>query len=179
VLVAGVDPLKVFLYHEGLARFATENYVVPNKDNIEDICMHLTNYAINKESEKFVFNEDKNNMSVGHKRSITAVLKLMQEKGVDVERLLVKIHQLIVKTLISGLSQLKFQYRSCQLENYRSDMCFEILGFDVILNEDLEPFLLEINYTPSFTTDTPLDETIKKNLIKDTLVLMEINKKFK
>lgn len=179
VLVAGLDPLKVFLYHEGLARFATENYVVPNKDNIEDICMHLTNYAINKESEKFVFNEDKNNMSVGHKRSITAVLKLMQEKGVDVERLLVKIHQLIVKTLISGLSQLKFQYRSCQLENYRSDMCFEILGFDVILNEDLEPFLLEINYTPSFTTDTPLDETIKKNLIKDTLVLMEINKKFK
>lgn len=179
VLVAGLDPMKVFLYHEGLARFATENYVVPNKDNIEDICMHLTNYAINKESEKFVFNEDKNNMSVGHKRSITAVLKLMQEKGVDVVRLLVKIHQLIVKTLISGLSQLKFQYRSCQLENYRSDMCFEILGFDVILNEDLEPFLLEINYTPSFTTDTPLDETIKKNLIKDTLVLMEINKKFK
>ena len=34
VLVAGVDPLKVYLYHEGLARFATETYVVPNKDNI-------------------------------------------------------------------------------------------------------------------------------------------------
>ena len=79
---------------------------------------------------------------------------------------------MIIKTMISGLSHLRFQYRSCQLDNYRSDMCFEILGFDVIFNEDLEPFLLEINYTPSFSTDTPLDENIKKNLIKDTLKLM-------
>lgn len=31
---------------------------MPNKDNMEDICMHLTNYAINKDSDKFVFNSD-------------------------------------------------------------------------------------------------------------------------
>ena len=61
----------------------------------------------------------------------------MEERGVDLDELKKKIHQLIVKTLIAGLSQLKFQYRSCQLENYRSDMCFEILGFDVILTEEL------------------------------------------
>ena len=142
VLIAGVDPLRIYLYHEGLARFATESYVVPNKDNIEDVCMHLTNYAINKESDKFIFNEDENDMSVGHKRSITSVFKLMEENGVDIEQLKKKIHQMIVKTMISGLSHLKFQYRSCQLDNFRSDMCFEILGFDVILNEELEPFLL-------------------------------------
>lgn len=38
-------------------------------------------------------------------------------------------------------------------------------------------YLLEINHTPSFTTDTPLDELIKSNLIRDTLVLMNINPK--
>ena len=54
-------------------------------------------------------------------------------------------------------------------------MCFEVLGFDVLLNHKAEPCLLEINYTPSFTTDTPLDESIKFNLIHDTLVLMNIN----
>ena len=97
--------------------------------------MHLTNYAINKESDKFIFNEDEADMSIGHKRSITSVFKIMEEQGIDMNELRKKIHQLIVKTLISGLSQLRFQYRSCQLENYRSDMCFEILGFDVILTE--------------------------------------------
>lgn len=56
-------------------------------------------------------------------------------------------------------------------------MCFEILGFDVILDSHLRPWLLEINHTPSFTTDTPLDSLIKKNCIRDALVLMNINNK--
>lgn len=39
--------------------------------------------------------------------------------------------------------------------------------------------ILEVNYTPSFTTDTPLDTLIKENLIKDTLILMNITNKVK
>ena len=54
-------------------------------------------------------------------------------------------------------------------------MCFELLGFDVLLDAKLKPFLLEVNHTPSFTTDTPLDRKIKKNAIKDALMLMKIN----
>jgi tubulin polyglutamylase TTLL6/13 len=54
-------------------------------------------------------------------------------------------------------------------------MCFHILGFDIMLNEKFEPILLEVNHTPSFTTDTPLDQHIKYKLIKDTLILMNIN----
>lgn len=143
---------------------------------MEDICMHLTNYAINKESDKFIFNQDANDMGVGHKRSLESVFKTMRDKGVDTDVLKSKIQDIIVKTLISGLSHLKFQYRSCQPESYRGDMCFQLLGFDIIINDDLEPILLEINYTPSFSTDTPLDLNIKSSLIKDTLVLMQIDK---
>jgi tubulin polyglutamylase TTLL6/13 len=36
-------------------------------------------------------------------------------------------------------------------------MCFELLGFDVILDSNLKPFLLEVNHAPSFATDSPLD----------------------
>lgn len=39
-----------------MARFATEMYQEIDDDNIEDIYMHLTNYAINKHSEKYQFN---------------------------------------------------------------------------------------------------------------------------
>ena len=58
-------------------------------------------------------------------------------------------------------------------------MCYEILGLDVILDQNLKPYLLEVNHTPSFTTDTPLDKSIKKNLIRDTLLLLNINAKNK
>lgn len=49
--------------------------------------MHLTNYAINKESDKFVFNQDAKDMSVGHKRNLDAVFKIMGDKGADIPEL--------------------------------------------------------------------------------------------
>ncbi len=58
-------------------------------------------------------------------------------------------------------------------------MCFEILGFDIMLDENLRPYMIEVNHTPSFSTDTPLDSFIKKNVIKDALKLMNINTKTK
>ena len=48
VLVNGCDPLRVFVFREGLARFATEAYVTPFKGNMDNLFIHLTNYAINK-----------------------------------------------------------------------------------------------------------------------------------
>jgi len=60
-----------------------------------------------------------------------------------------------------------------------NDMCFEILGMDVLLDHKLKPYLIEVNHTPSFTTDTPLDKSIKKGLIRDTLLLLNVNGKSK
>lgn len=37
---------------------------------MEDTCMHLTNYAINKDNPKFIFNKNDKDMSKGHKRSL-------------------------------------------------------------------------------------------------------------
>jgi hypothetical protein len=51
-------------------------------------------------------------------------------------------------------------------------MCFEILGFDVLLDEKLKPWLIEINHAPSFATDTPFDWKIKKDSIADALQLL-------
>lgn len=58
VLLKSVNPLKIFVYKEGLARLATVKYKKPSKKNLGNMCMHLTNYAINKKNPKFVFNED-------------------------------------------------------------------------------------------------------------------------
>jgi len=53
VLVLGIDPLRIFLSKEGLARLSTKNYEEVTDDNLDDTLMHLTNYAINKNSHKF------------------------------------------------------------------------------------------------------------------------------
>jgi tubulin polyglutamylase TTLL6/13 len=58
-------------------------------------------------------------------------------------------------------------------------MCFELLGFDVILTADMKPMLLEVNHAPSFNTDSTLDYEIKKALFVDMFRLldMSINRK--
>jgi tubulin polyglutamylase TTLL6/13 len=48
-----------------------------------------------------------------------------------------------------------------------------------MLNHKLVPQIIEVNYTPSFTTDTPFDKVVKKNLIYDALKLLNINEKWK
>ncbi|MFN9898751.1 MAG: hypothetical protein ACK55Z_08165 [bacterium] len=70
-------------------------------------------------------------------------------------------------------------YRSCQPDDVENSMCFEILGFDVFLDEKLKPWILEVNHAPSFTTDSPLDFKIKKCLITDTLRLLNLSQQKK
>jgi tubulin polyglutamylase TTLL6/13 len=84
VLITSVNPLRIYLYEEGLARFATEPYEKANDDNLEQECIHLTNYAINKQYENFVFNTNEDEDNLGHKRSLTAVFATLEEQGVDI-----------------------------------------------------------------------------------------------
>ena len=55
-----------------------------------------------------------------------------------------KINDLIIKTFISGHPELSTTYKSCQHTNFKNNMCFEILGFDIILDYKLNPILLEV-----------------------------------
>ena len=53
VLLNGISPLRAYVYDEGLARFATAPYEPPNPRNLNNMFMHLTNYAINKNADNY------------------------------------------------------------------------------------------------------------------------------
>jgi tubulin polyglutamylase TTLL5 len=50
VAVTSYDPLIIYLYEEGMTRFATIKYDKSNR-NIKNQWMHLTNYSINKKNQ--------------------------------------------------------------------------------------------------------------------------------
>jgi len=52
VAVTSIDPLRVYVYREGLVRFATEKYS-QDPDSLKRRCMHLTNYSVNSKKEGF------------------------------------------------------------------------------------------------------------------------------
>jgi tubulin polyglutamylase TTLL6/13 len=49
------------------------------------------------------------------------------------------------------------------------------LGFDVILDAQLTPWLLEVNHAPSFATDSVLDYQIKSELFIDTFRMLSLS----
>jgi tubulin polyglutamylase TTLL6/13 len=179
VLVAGCDPMRVYVHREGLTRLATQPYLAPTGSNMDDMCMHLTNYAVNKLNPNFVFNEDEHTDDIGHKRSLTWTFEFLRSRGYDVDTLWRRICSVIMKTLAVAQPTLAHTYKSCQSDDVTNSMCFELLGFDVILNHNLKPYVLEVNLSPSLATESPLDKKIKRIVLADTLTLMNLSHRHK
>lgn len=178
VLVLSVDPLRIFLYDEGLVRFCTEPYSAPKSSNLDQVCMHLTNYALNKNNANFVANTDGvEGGDDGSKWALSAFYDYLSGEGHDVAKVKASINDVVVKTLISAQPLLAHNYRLCTAQHDDDDgfSCFELLGLDILLDWKLRPWLIEVNHSPSFTTDTPLDLEIKEALIEDTIALARID----
>ncbi|XP_069078760.1 tubulin polyglutamylase TTLL13 isoform X1 [Pleurodeles waltl] len=169
VLVTSCDPLRIFVYEEGLARFATMNYIEPSNNNLDDICMHLTNYAINKHNENFI----RDDVS-GSKRKLSTLNEWLKDHNYDTDKIWEDIEDVVIKTLIAAHPILKHNYRTCFPNHVAGSACFEILGFDILLDRKAKPWLLEVNHSPSFTTDSLMDREVKDSLLYDTLNLINL-----
>ena len=84
-----------------------------------------------------------------------------------------RIYDVILKTLACGESYVINSMKKRQL--YRLN-CFEVFGFDILVDSDLKPWLIEVNLSPSLSPDSPIDMTIKTNLLVDTFNLFGIKR---
>jgi len=90
---------------------------------------------------------------------------------VDFNKIMNRIKDLVIKTCIAHEPQISGTYSRC---NKNRNVCFEIFGFDILLDQNLKPHLLEINISPSLSSSSSLDKKIKTTLICDTLNLVGV-----
>ncbi|XP_076176739.1 tubulin polyglutamylase TTLL13-like isoform X2 [Ptiloglossa arizonensis] len=168
-LITSCDPLRVYVFNDGLVRFATSRYKEPTGHNTSNVFMHLTNYAVNKHSRMYVIDDE-----VGSKRKISTLNKWLVMKNIDVDELWRKIDEIIIKTILAGYPTLKHSYHTCFPMHDKTYACFELLGFDVLIDWKLKPYLLEVNHSPSFHTDAQIDKDIKEGLLMDTFEMLNL-----
>ncbi|XP_066044630.1 tubulin polyglutamylase TTLL5 isoform X2 [Chamaea fasciata] len=168
VLVTSYDPLVIYLYEEGLARFATVRYDHTPK-NIKNQFMHLTNYSVNKKSGDYVSSDDPEVEDYGNKWSMSAMLRYLKQEGKDTAALMASVEDLIIKTLVSAELSIA---SACKSFLSHRGSCFELYGFDVLIDDTLKPWLLEVNLSPSLACDSPLDLKIKASMLSDMFTLV-------
>lgn len=167
VLLTSIREPSIFMFNEGLVRMCAEPYEIPNEDNVKHTCKHLTNYAVNKHSAEYVFNTDMNAGDIGNKRNFRFFNRWLEANGHSSALFWERTSLLIGKTIFAAQPQICQVYNSCFPRYNEGYTCFEVLGFDVLVDHKMKPWLMEINHTPSFMTDTPLDRDIKGNLIRE------------
>ena len=152
VLVTSYRPLRVYMYQSGFARFCNVKY----SDNLEDLnnpFMHLTNVAIQKHDEKY-------NAKHGGKWN-TQQLRLYIEStwGRDrAEKLFTELELIIVHSLKAVVGTM-----------INDRHCFECYGYDILIDSDLKPWLVEVNASPSLSSTTAADRHMKMALVRDVL----------
>ena len=148
--------MEIYIFKEGHLKATSFNYSTDNND----LYVHLTNYSVQKYSENFEKFEQGNEISFDE---FEISIKKFYNLNIDVRKdILPKIKKIIV---------LSMQSVKKIINKYNRKKCFEIFGFDFMLDIDLNPFLIEINTNPGLEISSPLISKLVPRMIDDAFRL--------
>ena len=155
VLVTSFRPLKAYMFRQGFCRFCNEKYT-SDISEIDNMFIHLTNVAIQKHSD--VYN-DKH----GGKWSMQSLrFYLESTRGkAQSDKCFADINNIIIQSL-----------KACQSVMINDRHCFECYGYDILIDNNLKPWLLEVNASPSLTTTSEKDRVLKSQLLRDIFAIV-------
>ena len=161
VLISSDEPYLVYLNDEGLARFCTQDYEAPSQRNINNPYVHLTNYSLNKMNKDFRLHSETSDIfsekDDSDKRLFSTVLKQLRAAGWDTDKIRSRIEGLIAKFLQSMYPFLIYNNR-VYFHKKPKNRCFQVLGFDILLDETGKPWFLEVNANPSLNIEHELPQ---------------------
>ncbi|KAA0155290.1 hypothetical protein FNF27_05706 [Cafeteria roenbergensis] len=156
-LVTSFNPLKVYLHRSGFARFSASRYSSDLAD-IENAFVHLTNVAIQKTSTEY-------NADTGGKWDLQALKMFVAAKHgrAACDALFMGMQDIVVNSLL-GVQKVMISDRHC----------FELYGYDLLFDDDLRPWLIEVNASPSLTANTRADYDTKFKMLSDLLDIVDL-----
>lgn len=163
VLVTSFDPLRCYQFYDGLVRIATIKY---NKKNLNNKFCHLTNSSINEKNKEYTVKEGEEE---GSKWCFETLHKYFDEHGLDYNGTWERIRDLIVKTLIAANSEILNPIKRLIK---KPNLCYEVFGFDILIDKSLKPWLIEVNISPALKTASTLDTRIKDGMVTDIFHLV-------
>ena len=148
--------MEIYLFKEGHLKATSFNFTLENID----LYVHLTNYSVQKYSDKFQAYEEGNEIS----------LEELQKSLKDHSKLITDLRNEIIPK-IKNIILISLQSVSKLINKYNREKCFEIFGYDFMFDYELNPFLIEINTNPGLEISSPLIQKLVPRMIDDALRL--------
>jgi len=145
-LITSADPLRAYVYSEGIVRLAPEPYD-PRPDAPGGASMHITNTALHLDDPRLVISQDASQDDVGAVRSLSAMLRRMAADGHDPNAVFGEIKAL-VEWFVRLLAADGFFARQAALGGPRA-FSHKLFGLDVLIDADGHPWLIEMQRTPA------------------------------
>merc|ERR1711970_236030 len=127
-VVLSLQPLRVFLCKEGLARVCTEAYAPPTLKTAHKVASHLTNYSIGKYAIDYDHHDDPFDGTRGSKRTLSSTMAFLRTQGHDVDDFQAQIHHIVAAATEAIAAELNHD------ETTTRQSCFHILGLDIMFD---------------------------------------------
>jgi tetratricopeptide (TPR) repeat protein len=169
-LVTSADPLRAYVYSEGIVRIAPEPYDL-RPDAPGGPSMHVTNTALHLEDPRLVISQDPAQEDVGAVRSLSAVLGRMEADGMPREQVFGEIKAL-VEWFVRLLAADGLFARQAAIGTPRA-FPPKLFGLDVLLDTDGHPWLIEMQRTPA-ARGQPLVERINAAMYASVFAMSQV-----
>ena len=149
------EKFEAYVFKEGHLKASSEIFDI----NSLDLFIHLTNYSVQK------YNKNFSKIEIGNEISFNDFQNELdkKEKKINFRK---DIFSKIIKIIEITASAAKNRINGFDRNN-----CFEIFGYDFMLDDEYNPFLLEINTNPGYEESSPLIKMLVPRLIDDALRL--------
>ena len=96
-------------------------------------------------------NESLEHDDYGFKWSLSAFCQHLEQIDIDMDLFWSRIFDIIIKSFLSAENTL---YNTNKKVCVHNTNCYEVYGFDIMIDENLKPWLIEINLSPSLACDS-------------------------
>ena len=152
VLVTSLNPLVIWMWKEPYLRFGAEDYIM---DDLNNIYSHLTNNSIAKHSTQY---KNEKNFEGDMWTCFDFEKYIGPQKWNEIHE---KIKNAIICSFYAIHQEIKHRHNS-----------HELYGYDFMIDEDLNVYLIEVNASPALDYSTKITERLVKAMVKNLIELV-------
>ena len=169
-LVSSIQPLILYLYNEGMVRFATEKYNF-SESNINNKFMHLTNININNKNKIYKIPTNLTDIEESNLWNFDTFRKYCIRTNINFDRIYSEVSDIFIKLMISVKDKLSKEILQNNLENSNF---YHFIALDIILDENLNPYLLEANRNGGLGIHVEALKYSAYDIVTDTLNIIGV-----